>query len=583
MSVTNRISFQSTNPYFKMKRITFLTKITALMVVIALAGTAVAQPSAPSLVTQQLRLSSAGSYINIRAGANPTGSDANPYFLDNAPQPPVAAESYALWLDGANHIRQSIKFTSAAGPYVGGVGGPGYLYRVNNAGTGTEWVLPSDITSANNGLVVDVTTTPGTAIVQLGGATSVAGAAVPFTSDRFVNLATHALNFEGGGAFNVGITGAVTNMTFDQGLTGTITMPNVPAVAAPLATDRLMILDLANQVHTRLISSLVDANNGLVLDVSGATPTVQLGGNSSVNGLAVAFTASRFVNLGGNDMNWEGAGNFNIGAGTAVQNIKLDPGATGFVRMNNIPASITPNVADRFTFLDATNNVNTRTLSSLVDANMGLSIDPAVTTQAIVQFGANAAADAVHALTATRWVNMNSNTINFEQNGTLNFGTAGPGGSNMAVNVNTGTSDMTITGANLAAANGTAFHNMTYVDETSNVVHTITTANMTQNDVGIVNYIAVDPVNGNIIKTISPTAGIYRGHTAWTAWNQAGIGPAVAFNAAASITVTIENHASAGTVAIQVTNVNAGAGTFDIEAADLPTAGSFINWVVINP
>jgi hypothetical protein len=575
-----------------MKRITFLTKITALMAVVALAGTAIAQPSAPSLVTQQLRLSTgSGNYINIRAGANSTAGDANPYFLDNAPQPPVATESYALWLDGTNHIRQSIKFQPVAGAPGSGIGGPGYLYRVNAAGTGTEWVLPSDITDANNGLVADKTTVAGTTIVQLGGATSVAGAAVPFTSDRFVNLATHALNFEGGGAFNVGLTGAVTNMTFDQGLTGTITMPNVPAVAAPLATDRLMILDLANQVHTRLISSLVDANNGLVLDVSGATPTVQLGGATSVAGLAVAFSASRFVNLGGNDMNWEGAGNFNIGSGTAVQNIKLDPGATGFVRMNNIPASVTPLATDRFTFLDATNNVNTRLLSSLVDGNNGIEIDLTSTPgTAIVQLGAAASADVSSALAVDRFINMNSHAISFEQNGTVNLGTAT---SNMAVNVNTGTSNMTITGANLAspvAATPAAsdFHNIAYVESATNVVHTITAANMARNDAPT-DYVAIDPASGNFVKAISPTAAIARGQEPWTGWQQTiTLSGTQVIAAGAAITVSLQNPNTGGTVAIQVTSVTPGTGAaanFHIETSDVPPsgAGEFINWVVINP
>ncbi|HET9137674.1 MAG TPA: hypothetical protein VFO76_13665, partial [Candidatus Kapabacteria bacterium] len=100
-------------------------------------------------------------------------------------------------------------------------------------------------------------------------------------------------------------------------------------------------------------------------------------------------------------------------------------------------------------------------------------------------------------------------------------------------------------------------------------------------------YVAIDPTTGNIVKSISPTAGIYRGHEPWTNWTQTiTLGATQTIQANASITVTIENHNSQGTIGIQVTNVTTGAGgSFSIETTDVPpaTPGSFINWVVMNP
>ena len=96
-------------------------------------------------------------------------------------------------------------------------------------------------------------------------------------------------------------------------------------------------------------------------------------------------------------------------------------------------------------------------------------------------------------------------------------------------------------------------------------------------------FITVD-ATGNVTKSISPTTGIYRGHVTWSGYQQTiTLAAGQTIQAGASIIVTIENHASAGTVAIQVTNVSVGGNTFDIEAADSPTAGSFINYTVMNP
>src|SRR5262249_8842771 len=137
-------------------------------------------------------------------------------------------------------------------------------------------------------------------------------------------LGSHTLNFDGSGNFNVGVTGSNMGITLDQGTAaGFIKMVNVPADATPLATDRFVILDGTNSTQTRLLSSLVNANNGLVVDLATTpgTAIVQLGGASAAAGTAVAFASDRFVDLGTHALNFQGGGAFNVGATGAVTNM----------------------------------------------------------------------------------------------------------------------------------------------------------------------------------------------------------------------------------------------------------------------
>lgn len=430
-----------------MKRITFLPLIAALMVVVGITGTAMAQaPQVPSLVTQQLRLSNgSNAYINLRAGTGPVNSDLapGPYFLDAPPATSVGT-SYVLGLNNLNHIVRSTGYGLVAGQVGPGIGGAGWLLRVNITGDGTEWIQPTDLTGANNGLVVDNTSVVGTAIVQLGGNTSLAGAAVPFTSDRFVNLATHALNFEGGGAFNIGIAGAVTNMTFDQGLTGNITMPNVPAPlpATYLNTDRLLFLDAANHVNTRTLASLVDANNGLVVDITGAIPTIQLGGPSAATGTAVAFAGDRFVDFGTHALNFQGVGTMTVGDGTSNTIINIDQGTTvgGSLNLKHVTPLAPLSVAadNRFVVMTAgSDQVFTRDLSTLVNANNGLIVDNVtVPGTSTVQIGGPATGTAAP-LVRNSFVDMGAFTMQYQGAGPF---TVGDGTVATTVNLDQGTS-----------------------------------------------------------------------------------------------------------------------------------------------
>ncbi|MDP4237544.1 MAG: hypothetical protein Q8919_13960, partial [Bacteroidota bacterium] len=136
-------------------------------------------------------------------------------------------------------------------------------------------------------------------------------------------------------------------------------------------------------------------------------------------------------------------------------------------------------------------------------------------------------------------------------------------------------------GANLDA---TAINNFAWIDSNTHVVHRTTTAAMVrQNTVN--DYVGIDPTTGNIVRSISPTAGIYRGQIVGTG-TYTYTSPAIPnLLAGASITCTVENHTGVlGAIVVQVTGVTTGTnGTFTVETSDDVQSGSFINYVVMNP
>jgi len=220
----------------------------------------------------------------------------------------------------------------------------------------------------------------------------------------------------------------------------------------------------------------------------------------------------------------------------------------------------------------------TRSLSSLVAANQGLIVNntanPGTTT---VQLGDTV--DGSSPINTTRFITMTGATpsLTYDGTGTLNFGTAG----NLAVNINTKASDMTIQGSNLDNANAS---NFMWVDTVTNVVHRAKT-NSLGRDNSAVDFVAIDHTTGNIVRAISPTAGIFRGQIAGTGVFQYTSPAIPSILAGASITCTIENHSGVlGAVLVQVTTITTGVnGTFQVETSDNIPAGSFINYVVMNP
>ncbi|MBS1904503.1 MAG: hypothetical protein JSS75_12415 [Bacteroidetes bacterium] len=410
----------------------------------------------------------------------------------------------------------------------------------------------SSLVSADNGLTITSNN-----VVELGSAAT--GGAL-LLGDRFVNLSTHALNFEGSGSFNVGGGAAVQNITLDHGTGGNLTFKSLTA-----STDTtILITDENGNVHTRSMNNLVGARNGLLLTNVAGTPTVELG--SAATGGANLLRNS-FVTLNGNALNFDGAGSFNIGDGTSVQNVKIDPGVTGTVVINNL----TTTTDTTMLILDATNHVHVRALSSLVNADNGLTVANGNT----VELGSSATGGAP--ILGDRFVSMNGHNLNFEgTSGNVNLGNST---SNVNTNVNTGTTgNLNIQGSTFNAATG--INNFMWADSATGNVR-MTRTNQLSRDDNPALYLTLDAA-GNVIKSIGNNNTL-KGHVAWTNYIQTITLPAgQTITSGASITVSIENHASAGTVAVQVTNV--GSNSFDIEASDNPVgATSFINYVIINP
>ena len=313
---------------------------------IGLVGEAFAQPTMPSLVTQQTRLSTGGgspNYVQLRARQGILATT-DAYFWDQAPVP-TANVNYSMWLDANNNIVRSASF----GPTVGapGTGAPGYLERVNATGTGLDWVLPTAIVGANNGLVLDLTTNPGTAIVQLGDSVTGATGQGALSSNRFVHMAGKDLSFENSGNMNLGTSaGSIFNLTIDPGTAGVMKIHDL--LSSTIAT-KFLVLGGGDSVLTRDLSSLVVADNGLTINAVGGF--VELG---SVATGGAPLLRNSFVTLSTHDMTFDGAGNFNVGDGTSAENIKLDPSATGAVQLKNIANFATPTNTDRILMLDPT-------------------------------------------------------------------------------------------------------------------------------------------------------------------------------------------------------------------------------------
>lgn len=599
----------------------------------------------PSIVTQQTRLSTGGptpSYVQLRAKAG-VATSANFYAWDQAPVP-TADVNYSLWLNANNEIVRSNPFGLAQANYLmqvnatgtglqwvdpaalttlaGDIFGPAGDNRVNVGFSGLDNRLIEGINDATGyvaGTLIHIdrggtnsNDIPVAGAVAYGDGTkymftlagmagqvlSSTGAGTPawvdspslltfdnaltktannvqfggpLVKNTDVDQSTFAMTFENG-TMNLGVVGGATNynLNVDLGAGGNMTMKNV---AADLTAPNIVAVDNLGNVRLRSFGSLVTADNGLI-----ATGSLISMGSPATGG--APLLTNRFISLSGNALNYEGAGNFNIGDGAATMNIKLDPGAAGFITANNVATLPTPTSTDRFVVLETgTNNAYTRTLSSLVAANNGLIVDNAATPgTSTVQLGSPATGGA--ALLTDRFVDLSTHTLNYEGAGSVNVGT----GANTNLNVNTGaTGNMSLQGTTLSAGAGTpGFNNMAFVDQTTNNVRVAKTSDVTVNATPTL-FLTLD-ASGNVTKSVTPTSGLSKGQIVGNGNYQytspvvtAGITPG------ASITCTVENHTGVtGAITVQVTNVNTGAGTFDVEASESIQSGSFINFVVMN-
>jgi hypothetical protein len=314
------------------------------------------------------------------------------------------------------------------------------------------------------------------------------------------------------------------------------------------------------------LSALVNARNGLHI----VNDTALLGG---------PLTENTNIDASGFDMTWVNssavtASTFTLGNGTNTFNVNIDPGANGNLNLNNIDVDTT---ANNILVTDATGNVRSRSISSLVDveANNGL-ITTDTGTRVTVQLGSPATGGAP--LLANRFVSMNNFDLTFENQGNFNIGVAG---SNVTTNINTGTTGvMTLQGTTLNDTAGV--RNFAYVNSANNEVHRANTLSLDSNATPA-QFITIKP-DGTITRSPSPVVNFIRGQIAGTGVFQYTVAN-VLINAGAAINVSVENHSGVlGAIVAQVTNVTTGtSGSFSVETSENIQSGSFINYTIINP
>ena len=518
-----------------MKRIKLLSIATLALVVIGFAGGALAQ--VPSLVTQQLRLSTGGAtpnYVQLR-GITGAAASTDYYQLDQAPAP-TAGTNYSMWLNDQNQIKRSNPF---------GLSQQHYLLQVNALGNGLQWVDPSTLTTLNGDIIGPVDST----LVNVGHSG---------LDNRLIQGINDATGY---------VVGTVIHI--DRGGTNSIDLPAAGAVAYGDGTkymftavgtqNQILKSNGVNPPSWTNVGALITVQNGLTR----TGDTIELGGTliHATNIDQSGFNMN-FINGSGT------ASTMTIGNGTNTMNLSINPGAAGNVTMTNIPTDTT---APSILALDGTGRVRLRSLASLVTADNGL----IATGNNNVSLGSPASSGAP--LLTDRFVSLATHTFNFEGTGSVNVGT----GNDVSLNVNTGTAgNVTIQGATLNSTSN--FNNIAFVDTATNQVRRAKTSLMTQNNAPSL-YLAID-ATGNIVKSISPTTGITRGQIAGTG-TFTYTSPAINILAGASITASVENHTGiSGAIVVQVTAVTTGAaGTFSVESSESIQSGSFINYVVMNP
>ncbi len=519
-----------------MKRIKLLSiAIVATTVVIGSVGSVFAQ--VPSLVTQQLRLSTGGAtpnYVQLR-GITGAAASTDYYQLDQAPAP-TAGTNYSMWLNDQNQIKRSNPF---------GLAQQHYLLQVNATGNGLQWVDPSTLTTLNGDIIGPVDST----LVNVGHSG---------LDNRLIQGINDATGYVAGTLIHI-----------DRGGTNSNDLPAAGAVAYGDGTkymftavgtqNQILKSNGVNPPSWTNVGALITVQNGLTR----TGDTIELGGTliHATNIDQSGFNMN-FINGSGT------ASTMTIGNGTNTMNLSINPGSTGNVTMTNIP---TDTLAPSILALDGTGRVRLRSLTSLVTADNGL----IVTGNNNVSLGSPASSGAP--LLTDRFVSLGTHALNFEGTGSVNVGT----GNDVSLNVNTGTAgNVTIQGATLNSTSN--FNNIAFVDTATNQVRRAKTSLMTQNNTPSL-YLAID-ATGNIVKSISPTTGITRGQIAGTG-TFTYTSPAVNILAGASITASVENHTGvSGAIVVQVTGVTTGAaGTFSVETSENIQAGSFINYVVMNP
>lgn len=302
----------------------------------------------PSLVTQQMRLSTGGltpNYVQHRAiTASPAAPGTNGFYAWD--QVPVATSgiNYLLFLNDLNEVRRTTQFS---------VTNSLQIARVNLAGDNIEFTDLSALVNARNGLRIDNDT------VLMGG---------PLTENTTIDASGFNMTWSNGSAspttFTLGTGTNTFNVGIDVGPSGNLTLTNIDV---DTTATNILVTDPTGNVRTRSITSLVDveANNGLITTDTGTRVTVQLG--SLATGGA-PLLASRFVTLNSFDLNFDGAGNMNLGNGTSNVTTNINTGTTGNMTLQGTTLNSTVGV-DNFAFVNTTTNVVHRAGTLALDSN----------------------------------------------------------------------------------------------------------------------------------------------------------------------------------------------------------------------
>lgn len=327
------------NPITQMKL--RITTFAGFVLALLLVGDAFAQ--VPSSVTQQLRLSTGGGSPNYVQHRAITGVTAPPaatnawYAWDQVPAVAVGV-NYLLMLNDQNEVRRTNQFSSSVA---------NYFVTVDATGNNLTYLNPDDLIVAQNGL-----TENGSDTVELG------GTLLHATSINTNGFDMSWVNTTGTSNFNLGDGTNTFNVNINPGASGNLNLQNIDNDDT-LVT--ILAMDPTGNVRTRTLASLVDADNGLTVDVVNGTSVVHLG--DDVTGGAPLLT-DRFVSLAGFDLNFEGAsGNVNLGDATSNITTNVNTGTTGNMTIQGTTLDDNDGVLN-FLYTDG-NNVRRATAQSL--------------------------------------------------------------------------------------------------------------------------------------------------------------------------------------------------------------------------
>ena len=312
----------------------------------------------------------------------------------------------------------------------------------------------NSLINANQGLFLDLTTTPGTPIVKLGSNVGGGEAPNPFLSDRTVSLGGQSINYGNAapGATFVNFNGGTNAVNINTTTAGITTIGNTGAttnVNGP--TNINNNINSNTQINTGTSSGAVTIGNGAASTVQ-ITSGTAINANSPNNTLTATSAnlltgpsntltggASNNINAPTNNMNGSTLNNITSATEnrvTGVTNINTTAnnlttigqnagtGSSTTINVGTVGGNLALNniVNDNTTVslltttgigAPASGNVRYRTLNSLINANQGLFLDLTTTPGTpIVKLGsALGAGEAINPFTASRTVSLGGQSL----------------------------------------------------------------------------------------------------------------------------------------------------------------------------